>query len=458
MDSFGIIAPVLGLLLILVFAGVHIAVALGLASLLGIYISTGSLDITLSALASTAFEGVRNYIFAALPLFMLMGEFISRSGAAGDLYVGINRVLRRVPGRLAIATILGNAVFSFLSGISIAGAAAFTRIAYPQMRSFGYDKGVALGAIAGSACLGMLIPPSNLMILWAILVEASIGRLFLAGIVPGLLLTAMFVVFILINAALQPSVFGDAPLQDDLAEPRRAVGAAAAPALDSVGDNISTGQMAISVICIGGMIITVLGGLWFGIFTATEAAGIGALLALAFSVIFKGLRWHEIVEGILQVGRTAGPLMVMILLALLYSRALALTGIGNAIQSFFSSGIIPHWMVLGFMIVVWFILGMIIDSKSIMLLTVPIFAPLGTLIGYDPIAFAVIGIISIEAGLLTPPFGIIVYTVKGAAEDDSVSILSIFASSTPYWIMLLLLVVLIAVWPQLATGLGNGLL
>lgn len=458
MNDFDIIVPVLGLLLVMVFLGVHIAVALAVASLLGLYLVTGSFEITISALGSTAFEGVRGYIFAALPLFMLMGEFISRSGAADDLYVGINRALRRVPGRLAVATVLGNAVFSFLSGISIAGAAAFTRIAYPQMRAFRYDKGVALGAIAGSACLGMLIPPSNLMILWAILVEGSIGRLFLAGIVPGLLLTLFFVIFILIYAAWRPAAFGETVPDDEFAGQRRAVGAAATRSVESIGADISTRQMATSVICIGGMIVTVLGGIWFGIFTATEAAGVGALLALVFSVVLKGLRWRGVVDGILQVGRTAGPLMIMILLALLYSRALALTGIGNTIESFFTNGRFPHWMVLCFMVGIWFILGMIIDSKSIMLLTVPIFAPLGTLIGYDPIAFAVIGILAIEAGLLTPPFGLLVYTVKVAAGDEQVSILRIFASSTPYWLLLLLLIIGIAIWPQLATGLGNAML
>jgi tripartite ATP-independent transporter DctM subunit len=453
--------PVLGLLLIMVFAGVHIAIALAATSLLGLFLVTESWDITINTLARTSFEGMRGYIFAALPLFMLMGEFISRSGAAQDLYIGINRALRRIPGRLALATVLGNAVFAFLTGVSIAAAAAFTRIAYPQMKAFKYDPGLSLGVIAGSSCLGMLIPPSNLMILWAILVEESIGHLFLAGIVPGLMLTSLFVIYILISAYLRPELYGEAPKGEGASEssPAQSVGATAVGSeraeFEEYEHTIKPKDILISSLCVVGMIVCVLGGIWFGVFTPTEAAGVGAILSLTFSVTVKGLRTKDIVDGILQVGRTLAPLMVLILMALLYSRALALTGIGGAIEEYFTTNQFPPWVVLLFMIFVWFLLGMIIDSKSIMLITVPVFAPLGVLIGYDPISFAIIGIMAIEAGLLTPPFGLIVYTVKSAANDKDITAMRIFSASTPYWIMLLIVVTLVAIWPDLAIGLSK---
>ncbi len=459
---------VLILLLVMVFAGFHIAIALGVTSLLGLYLVTDSFEITVNTLARTSFEGMRGYLFAALPLFMLMGEFLSRSGAAQDLYVGINRAVSRVPGRLALATVLGNAVFAFLTGVSIAAAAAFTRIAYPQMKAFNYDRGLALGVIAGSSCLGMLIPPSTLMILWAILVEESIGHLFLAGIVPGLLLATLFAGYVLISAMRHPERYGEGPrtaqeLDSDKPKLHSLSAAAATPgatASSPVFDEtlVKTKDIAVSALCVVGMIVCVLGGIWFGFFTPTEAAGVGVLLALSFAVLVKGLGWRDIIAGILQVGRTLAPLMVLILMALLYSRALALTGIGGAIEDYFTTANFAPWIVLLFMVMVWFLLGMIIDSKSIMLLTVPVFAPLGELIGYDPIAFAIIGIVAIEAGLLTPPFGLIVYTVKSSANDDEVSALQIFAASTPYWIMLLIVVVLLAIWPEVATGLGKYML
>ena len=159
------------LLLGLVMLGVHVAIALGVTSIVGIYMVTGKFRIVEATLASTSAEALRDFTFAVIPLFMLMGEFIARSGAMTDIYMAINRSVRRLPGRLAVATVIGNTIFSFVTGVSIASAAAFSRIAYPQMKRLGYHKGFALGSIAGSSCLGMLIPPSVLMIVWGILTE-----------------------------------------------------------------------------------------------------------------------------------------------------------------------------------------------------------------------------------------------------------------------------------------------
>src|SRR5919106_3096321 len=193
-------------LLGLVFAGVHIAVALGCAAMLGIYLMTGDFEVVASFVGSTAYEAIRDYVFAVIPLFMLMGEFLAKCGAARDMFSLINRATRIVPGRLAVATVLSNAVFAFVTGVSIAAAAAFSKIAYPEMKRHGYKDPFALGCIAGSACLGMLIPPSVLMIVWAILTEMSIGDLFLAGVLPGLLLTAFYVLYIVGAAVATPAV------------------------------------------------------------------------------------------------------------------------------------------------------------------------------------------------------------------------------------------------------------
>ena len=200
MFDFGTAGLIIALLLGLVLLGVHVAVALGVTSAVGIYLVTGKMRIVEATLASTAAEALRDFTFAVIPLFMLMGEFIGRSGAITDIYVAINRGLKKIPARLAIATVLGNTVFSFVTGVSIASAAAFSRIAYPEMKAHNYDRGFSLGTIAGSSCLGMLIPPSVLMIVWGILTEQSIGRLFLAGVLPGILLAALFVLYIVVRA------------------------------------------------------------------------------------------------------------------------------------------------------------------------------------------------------------------------------------------------------------------
>ena len=429
----------------LVAIGVHIAIALGITSALGIWLVTGAnwyaFGTVQTMLAATAYEAIRAYVFAVIPLFMLMGEFIGKSGTVTDVYRGINRLLRKIPGRLAIATVVGNALFSFVTGVSIASAAAFSRIAYPEMKRFGYHRGFALGSIAGSSCLGMLIPPSVLMIVWGILTEQSIGQLFAAGIFPGLLLAFLFIVYIFVFALLRPAAVG---IKSGIEETAGNSG--------SDDEEVSTLQFLVSLVGIILVIVAVLGGIWFGIFTPTEGAGAGALIGLALGII-KGMRLREIINSILSVGRTSAPILLLLVTAALYSRTLAMTGLANAIEGvFLGSGMVP-WMIIGVMVLIWFALGMIIDSISIMLLTAAIFAPIAVQIGYDPIAFAIIGIIAIEAGLLTPPFGLLVYTVKAAisSEGEDVPVLEIFKSSTPYWIIMLVGMVLIINFPGIAT-------
>ena len=195
--------------LALVFAGVHIAIALGITAALGIYLMTGDIDVVRDFVANTAYEALRDYVFAVIPLFMLMGDFLAKCGAARDIYALANRLSGWLPARLAVATILSNALFGFVTGVSIAAAAAFSRIAYPEMRRYGYRRDFALGAVAGSACLGMLIPPSVLMIVWCVLTEISIGKMFLAGVIPGLLAAGGMIVYVVIAAILKPELVGE---------------------------------------------------------------------------------------------------------------------------------------------------------------------------------------------------------------------------------------------------------
>jgi len=440
-------------LVVLVAIGVHIAIALGMTSALGIFLVTGA-DInafhTVQAmLAATAYEAIRAYVFAVIPLFMLMGEFIGKSGTVTDVYRGINRLLHRIPGRLAIATVVGNALFSFVTGVSIASAAAFSRIAYPEMKRHGYHKGFALGAVAGSSCLGMLIPPSVLMIVWGILTEQSIGQLFSAGVIPGLLLAAMFIIYVIVFSLLRPAAvgIGTGPGQTATTSDTEVV---------DDEEEVSTIQFLISLIGIIMVIVAVLGGIWFGVFTPTEGAGAGALIGLALGII-KGMRFRDIINSILSVGRTSAPILLLLVTAALYSRTLAMTGMANAIEGLFLDSGMKPWLIISVMVLVWFLLGMIIDSISIMLLTAAIFAPIAVKLGYDPIAFAIIAIIAIEAGLLTPPFGLLVYTVKSAIQeiDPDMGVMTIFKSSTPYWIIMLISMLAIIVFPEIATYLPN---
>jgi C4-dicarboxylate transporter DctM subunit len=423
------------LLLIQVFIGIHIGIALAFCSGLGVYLMLGSYEAAVSILGNTAYEAVRKDVFAVIPLFVLMGDIISKSGAAGDLYQVCNRALRRIPGRLAIATIAGNTVFAAVTGVSIAAAAAFSRIAYPEMKKLGYKDTFSVGAVAGSACLGMLIPPSILLIVWAILTEMSVGALFLAGIIPGIILALLFATYVVTAAKINPDVAPD---------PKASVTSYVPLRRDEL---VGAG----GIIC---LIFLVIGGLWGGLFTPTEAAGFGAIGAILVGLT-KGMTSRDLLDAIYQAGKTTAPIMFLLIAAQMYSRLLALGGAINFIQSIFLSIGAEPWIIIALMLIIWIILGMLVDSVSIILLTVPIFAPLALSLGYDPIAFAIAGILVIEAGLLTPPFGLLVYTVKGALPDKNVTLGQIFKGSTPYFICILIAAMLVLMVPSLATWLPN---
>jgi tripartite ATP-independent transporter DctM subunit len=446
LDMIVIVVVLLGL----VFAGVHIAISLGITAALGIYLMTGDIEVVRNFIASTAYEALRDYVFAVIPLFMLMGDFLAKCGAARDLYALGNRASKWLPGRLAAATIVANALFGFVTGVSIAAAAAFSRIAYPEMMRYGYRRDFALGCVAGSACLGMLIPPSVLMIVWCVLTELSIGKVFLAGIIPGFLAAGGMIAYVVVAAILKPELVGGTPRISAAAAGADVASTPAAPPV--VEEPI--GAVLASTLLVVALILGTLGAIWLGVCTPTEGASVGAVGSLILAVI-KGIKPREVWHVVLDVGRTCGPLLLLLFCAQLYSRVLSMSGFTETAKVFLLSTGAGPWGILIVMVAIWFVLGCLIDSISIILLTVPIFAPIATQLGFDPIAFAIMGILAIETGLLTPPFGILVFTVKAAVPDKNVTLAEIFAGSIPYWIVLLAVVVALAVFPGLATFLPN---
>ncbi|MEE3235990.1 MAG: TRAP transporter large permease subunit, partial [Pseudomonadota bacterium] len=363
-------------LLVLTLLGVHIGIALGISSMVGVYGVTGNIDVALSVISSTSYEAIRNHSLAIIPLFVLMGEIINRSGAASDLYKACDRALRRIPGRLAVATVAGNTVFAAVSGVSIASAATFSRIAYPEMQKAGYNKSFALGVISGSACLGMLIPPSVLLIVWAILSEGSVGALFLGGVGPGLVLGLTFAVYCLVSATFRPSIAP--PMADnDIALTRSVI-------IGSVGIIL--------------LVLIVIGGIWGGIFTPTEAAGFGAL-GSALIAHLRGMRGNAFLEAIYDAGRTTAPIMFMLITGSMYARFMAMSGGTSLIQDMFLSSGMTVFTIIAIMTLVWLFLGAFVDSISVILMTLPIFYPIAMAAGINEIAFAIYGILVIEAGL-----------------------------------------------------------
>lgn len=428
----------LSALTLLILMGIPIGIALGTVSLVGIWTLFGNWDVAFAMAGSVAFNMLRDYVFATIPLFVIMGNFITVSGAAQDVFTLMNRMLRRIPARLAVATVFGNAMFAAISGVSVAAAATFSRVAYPQMRRYGYDRPLALGVIAGSGMLGMLIPPSILLIFWGILTELSIGRLFVAGILPGLLVASLFVGYLVITALISPekTPYTVQATTDQPAAPEEI-----------------TPRVLLSGLGIMLLIALVLGGIWGGFATPTEAAGIGAVGALCLAVAM-GVGPRQVLGAIVSSGLTIAPIMFLLLMAGLYSRFLVSSGALTLMTDWITgAGFGPITLIIA-MTVVWLLMGMMLDSTSIILLTVPIFAPIAMGFGYDPLVFAIYGILVIEAGLLTPPFGLLVFVVKGAVPED-VSIGEVFRGAVPYWLLIVLAGVIILAVPGIVTFLPN---
>jgi len=427
-----------------IIVGVHIGFAFAMTALIGNILVFGGIDgefadgfdIAMRGLGSVSYEYLRSAVFATIPLFMLLGDFVNKSGSARDLYKLINHGLKAIPGRLAVATVVGNAVFAAVTGVSIAAAAAFSRIAYPQMRHHGYDRTFALGAVAGSACLGMIIPPSVLLIVWGIVAEQSIARLFVAGAIPGLILAGFFMIYISVKTTMKPELAPKFVTESD-------------------EDGLTRVEIA-SGLGIGALILLVLGGIWGGLFTPTEAGGVGAMGAMILGIL-KGMRIKDIAGAVVGSAKAAAPIMFLLLTANMYAKFMEAAGMSELIRETFVTYQLGNVGIVVVIILIWLVMGMILDSISIILITVPIFAPL-TQGFFDPIAFGIFGILVIEAGLLTPPFGLLVYTVKGAVEDKSVTLAEIFRGSVPYWMLMLVVMLIIWAFPQVATWLPSMML
>lgn len=421
-------------LVVLILLGVHVGVALAIMSICGIWAVRGNIDIAINLLGNTAYRAVMDYVFAVVPLFVLMGLLASRSGATRDLFNAAQVLLRGVRGGLGITTVVANAVFAAITGVSVASAAVFSQIALPEMERLHYERRFALGIVAGSALLGMLIPPSVLMIVYGVLTEQSIGRLFLGGVMPGVLVAFILSFGIWIMVVMQPERGGIREQRERL--PLRTI--------------ISTALKPWGVYL---LILLVLGGIYGGLFTPTEAGAIGAAGALLLVIATGNFTWSTMKEVLLEVGYTTASIFLLLISAQMYSRMLTLTGLASEF-SVWASGlsVAPIVIIIGFL-VVFVLLGMVLDSVSIMLLTVPVMFPVVGQLGFDPIWFGIIMIVAIEIGLLTPPFGMVIFAMK-AALGDRVQIEDIFIGAVPFLGMLLVALALLVAFPQITTWLA----
>ncbi len=421
----------IGFMLALILAGAHIAVVLILLSFLGIWLIRDNPTVAVRSLALAADGAINRYLFGVVPLFVLMGLVVDVADIGRDAYRVAAWMLQRVKGGLGMATVAANAVFASITGISIASAAVFSRVAVPQMVANGYNNRFALGVVAGSSVLGMLIPPSLLLIIYGVLAEQSVGALFLAAIVPGGLLALVFGTGIYLMATLRPRMV----MQTDR---------------PTVIEGETWGSAVQKLIPIAALVVIVLGGIYSGIFTPTEAGAAGAAAAIVVALLKGSLTWRRFWRVLVDTGLVSVSILLLIIAASMYSRMLTLSTIPQqATMMFAEMGLgLMGFMLIYLVLVV--LMGMILDSTSIMLILLPLALPIVTELGGNLIWFGIVTVIAVEIGLLTPPFGLTVYVVKATISDRNTSLGDIFAGTFPFVVMMTLVTLILTFIPALS--------
>ncbi len=421
-------------ILFLIYAGMHVAVALMLLSLVGVWLVKGNWVIASKLLALAASDSISGYIFGVVPLFVLMGLLISISGIGKDTFDVANRLFKGIRGGLGISTVVANAIFAAVTGISIASAAVFTKVAVPEMIRLGHKPRFAVGVVTGSSVLGMLIPPSLLLILFGVLTETSIGDLFKAGIMPGILLSAAYSALILLMAYRFPDYVGRVAEDPDQNPTMR----------------MSIGQAIWKLTPIVLLVALVLGGIYAGWFTPTESGAVGALGALLLALGKRQLSWAKLWQVLTETGHVTVAILFLLIAANIYGRMLALSGITGFIATWISESGLGLYAVLGLYLVIVLLMGTILDSTSIMMITVPLIYPIMHDLGVDFVWFGLVTVIAIEVGLITPPLGIAAYVVKSTLDDQSITLNDVFAGAFPYVLIMIAVLVLVVIFPQIS--------
>lgn len=423
------------LMLVLIYAGMHVAITLGLLSFIGVWLIRDDAGVAANLMAQAVSDAIASHVFGVVPLFVLTGFLVARADVGRDAFEVANQAFRRIRGGLGVATVAANAVFAAITGISIASAAVFSRVAVPQMLRFGYQPKFAVGVVAGSSVLGMLIPPSLLMILYGFLSEQSVGDLFTAGIVPGLLLALAFTVAILLMAIFKPHMVylgGKVQKVDD-------------------ADLMSVPRMLVLMLPIVLLIVLVLGGIYAGFFTATEAGAVGALLALVIAIVRRKLNWRGFWEVLIETGHVTVAVSFLIICANIYTRMLAMSGTPQALVGWMAAAGLGVAAFLLLYVLLILLLGTIIDSSSIMLIVLPLMLPIAQQFGLNLIWFGVITVVAVEVGLLTPPFGLSVYVIKSTLGNTlDISLGDIFRGTAPFTLAMLAVLALLMAFPSIS--------
>lgn len=421
---------VLGLLFVLLAAGMPIGFAMGLSAFLGtlLLIDGGA---ALELLGQTAYEIALTYNLSVLPMFVLMGYIAGEARLSESLYRACNAWLGHRRGGLALATIGGCGAFAAICGSSLATAATMAQIALPEMRRYNYDDRLATGAVAAGGTIGILIPPSIIMVIYGLLTETSISKLFLAGFLPGLLTVAGFMLAIAVMTRINPQLGPPA---------ERATTRARLLAMRDVW-----GAAA--------LFLLVIGGLYAGIFSPTEAASIGAVGAVVLSLLNRSFSWTMLGRSLLDTVKTTAMIFTILIGAILFNNFLILASMPTLISGWITALPLGKTAILMVIIGMYFILGCLLDSLAMILLTIPIVFPIVSALGYDPVWFGIIIVMVVELGLITPPIGMNVFVIKGIARD--VPLETIFRGVTPFIAAQIVLILILVAFPEIALWLPS---
>ena len=420
-------------IVVTIYLGVYIPVALAGVSFVTIWLVSDKPILAVNFLRQAIGDSVTEYEFATIPLFTFMGLIVSKAGLGTDVYRVMNQLFQRIRGGVGMATVGANALFAAVTGSSIASASVFTRVAVPEMLRLNYNKRFAVGVVAGSSVLGMIIPPSSLLIIYAFVAEISVGDMFIAGIIPGLILTLAYIGSIAAMGWLTPGFIGGT-------SPDR-----------TAGNRLSYSEILSCTAPVLALILIVLGGIYTGWLTPVEAGAAGSLAALIIAVIRKEMTWRSFWE----TGHITASILFLITAASFYSRMLGYVDLPNQLQEFLVGNDLGFFWVMVAYVLLMLFLGTLLDTASVILIVVPLFIDIIEPMGLSLVWFGIITVIGAEIGLLTPPLGISCFVIKTTLNDDRISLKDVFMGALPFAAVMLMILILLIWQPGLSTYLLN---
>lgn len=422
-------------IVILIYLGLYIPIALGVVSFISIWLMRDNFDLAMNLLKIAVSDSVMEYTFATVPLFTFMGLIVAKAGLGADIYDVMSSGFRRVKGGIGMATVGANAVFAAVTGSSIASASVFSKVSVPQMLNHDYNPRFAVGVVAGSSVLGMIIPPSAMLIIYSFVAEQSVGDMFLAGVIPGLMLAFAYVAAIWAMGRFTPGFVKGRGASDFQPLP--------------------WGEIASKTLPIVGLIVVVLGGIYTGWMTPVEAGAAGSLVGLIIAVVRRRMTLKVFWSALLETGHITAAILFLITAASIYSRMLGLAGLPNQLGDILASNQASFFTIMLIYVILMLFLGTLLDTASIILIVVPLFLPLIEPLGLSLVWFGIVTVVGAEIGLLTPPLGISCFVIKATLNDDRISLKDVFLGALPFAAVMLVVLILLIRFPSLSLAILN---